>query len=276
MPEKIKIVVHGACGKMGRQIIQCALNEPSFEIVGAVEHSKSSYLGQEVGALVGISSLKVKVTSDLNEALEKAQAIIDFSQPEASITLLQVATQKKIPLVVGTTGFTEEQNKMYQQAGLKISCVKSPNMSVGINLLFKLVEEAARVLGESYDVEVVEAHHRLKKDAPSGTAHQIVRVLAETLHRDLKEDIVYGRKGMVGERKTKEIGVFAVRAGDIVGDHTVLFAGASERVELIHRAHSREPFARGALRAAKFVVKAKTGLYDMRDVLGIYMESSKV
>ncbi|MBI1871201.1 MAG: 4-hydroxy-tetrahydrodipicolinate reductase [Chlamydiae bacterium] len=268
MDQKIKFVMNGASGRMGRQIILNSLEDPTFQLVGALEREGSSLLGEDVGTVLGRGPLGVKFLSDGEEILKNAQVVIDFSSPEATLQLLKIVEKKKIPLVVGTTGFKTEEEKKIHDFSKKFACVKAPNMSVGVNLLFKLVEEAAPLL-KDYDIEIIEAHHRLKKDAPSGTAKGILKVLAEALGRDLDGDVVSGRSGMVGERKKNEIGVFAVRAGDIVGDHTILFAGSGERLELIHRAHSREPFAKGALRAAQFVVKAKAGLYDMQDVLGL-------
>lgn len=269
MVSKIKLVVNGACGKMGRQIITCALKDSSFELVGALDRAQSPEIGQDAGILSGLGSSGVKITDKIPGILENADVVIDFSSPESSVNLLHFAAEKNIPLVVGTTGFTKEQDAAFQKLSKKIRCVKAPNMSVGVNLLFELVSEAAKILGDAYDVEVVEAHHHLKKDAPSGTAKKIVEILAKALGRSLEKDVVTGRNGLVGERKKTEIGVFSVRAGDIVGDHTVLFAGCGERLELIHRAHSRETFAQGALRAAKFIVKAELGLYSMQDVLGM-------
>ncbi len=260
--------MNGACGKMGRQIIACAARDENFEIIGAIDHAQSPFLGKDIGELTGVGALGVKVKAQF-DVTGKPDVIIDFSTVESSKKLLHFAENSYIPLVIGTTGFSENEEAFIKNFSKKIACVKSPNMSVGVNLLFLLVKEAAKLLGDQYDVEVIEAHHHLKKDAPSGTAKKLVEILAETLDRDLKKDIVTGRDGMVGERNKKEIGVFAIRAGDIVGDHTVLFGGPGERLELIHRAHSRETFAQGALRAAKFVVKAKPGLYSMQDVLGI-------
>jgi 4-hydroxy-tetrahydrodipicolinate reductase len=218
---------------------------------------------------LGIESLKVQIGFEPKDWIEKSDVIIDFSSPEASLRLLRAAKDHKRPVVIGTTGFHSEHENEIQKLAKGLPCVRAPNMSVGVNLLFKLVEEAAKVLGEAYDVEVIEAHHRLKKDAPRGTARGIVEILAKALGRNIEKDVVSGRQGIIGERKSHEIGVFAVRAGDIIGDHTILFAGQGERLELIHRAHSREPFAQGALRAARFVMRAKPGFYTMQDVLGI-------
>ena len=269
MAKKIRFIMNGACGRMGRQIILSAVQDGGFDLVGAIEDKTCSYIGREIGEVLGIESLKVQISSEPDEWIEKSDVIIDFSSPEAALRILKAAKDHNRPVVIGTTGFRSEHEKEIQRFSKSLPCVRAPNMSVGVNLLFKLVEEAAKVLGEAYDVEVIEAHHRLKKDAPSGTARGIVEILARVLGRDIEKDVVSGRQGIIGERKSHEIGVFAVRAGDIIGDHTVLFAGQGERLELIHRAHSREPFAQGALRAAKFVIKAKPGFYTMQDVLGI-------
>ena len=269
MKSPIKIIIHGAKGKMGRQIIQCALQDPEVKLAGAVEANTDSSLGQDVGELMGIGTLGIKLVSEISSIATGEEVVIDFSNPEASMKILSLAHQKNLPIVVGTTGFTVSQDEEFKKLSGKIRCVRAPNMSVGVNLLFKLVYEAARVLGNAYDVEIIEAHHHFKKDAPSGTAKAIVQSVSKALGLNPEKDVVYGRDGLVGERKKNEIGVFAVRGGDIVGDHTVLFAGMGERLELIHRAHSRETLARGALRAAKFVASAKPGLYNMQEVLGI-------
>jgi 4-hydroxy-tetrahydrodipicolinate reductase len=209
------------------------------------------------------------VVPDLGEVIDKADVVIDFTAPEASLAHLQMAKLKKTALVVGTTGFDKDQMVKFEEAGREIALCLSPNMSVGVNLLFSLVGRIASILGEEYDPEIVEIHHRLKKDAPSGTAMKLARILAEAKGWDLEKTGSYGRKGIIGPRKTEELGIHAVRAGDVVGEHTIIFGGPAERVELIHRAHSRDVFAYGAMRAALFVAKAKPGLYDMQDVLGL-------
>jgi 4-hydroxy-tetrahydrodipicolinate reductase len=268
MSEKIRFAMNGACGRMGRQIIACAAQDASVQLVGALERKGAPLMGQDIGSIVGCGALNISVSSSLEEIKGSVDAVIDFSSPESSLELAKIAAARKIPLVIGTTGFTSQQETQLKEIVKSIACVKAPNMSMGVNLLFKLVEEAAKVL-KSYDKEIVEAHHHLKKDAPSGTAKGILQAMQKGLGKNIEKDVVTGRSGMVGERKPDEIGVFAVRAGDIVGDHTVLFAGGGERLELIHRAHSREPFAQGSLTAAKFAAKAKPGFYDMQDVLGL-------
>ncbi|BAT71859.1 dihydrodipicolinate reductase [Thermosulfidibacter takaii ABI70S6] len=257
----IKVVVTGAAGRMGRTILSVCFQDKEVEVVGALEAPGH----QAVGTLVE----GVQVTDNVQEALEGADVVIDFTVPQATLKLLDVCEEHKVAMVVGTTGFTREQEQRLKEASSIIPIVFSPNMSVGVNLLFKLVYEVAKILGEDFDVEIVEVHHRFKKDAPSGTALKLAEMAAKALGRDLEQDMVAGRRGIVGERKDNEIGVFAVRAGDVVGEHTVIFGGLGERIELVHKAHSRETFARGAVRAAKWVKDKPAGLYSMWDVLGI-------
>jgi len=195
--------------------------------------------------------------------------LIDFTFPEASLANIKLCAELGRPIIIGSTGFTGEQLDEVGEFVRKIPCVLSPNMSIGVNLCFKILEEVARTIGGDYDMEIVETHHRMKKDAPSGTAIKMAQVLAKAVNRNLEEVGVYARKGMIGERTNKEIGIQTLRAGDIVGEHTVLFAGIGERIEITHRAHSRETFAAGAVRAAKWIVGRKPGLYDMQDVLGL-------
>ncbi len=263
----IKIIVCGAGGRMGRRIIACAETENDLEIVGAVERSGHPDLGRDVGELSGVGNINCPLSESLITVIDRGDVVIDFSAPPA-VEYTAVAAAGK-SLVVGATGLSREEEERLRSATAGIACVYSPNMSVGVNHLFRLVKETAAALGAEYDVEIVEAHHRLKKDAPSGTAKKIAEIAAAALQRDLSQVAVYGRKGLVGERSREEIGVHAVRAGDIVGEHTVIFSAPGERLELIHRAHSRDTFARGALRAARFAAAAGPGFYSMRDVLGI-------
>lgn len=266
----IKIIVCGASGRMGKRLVSLILESDDLKLVGATEYIGSPSIGKDAGEIAGIGSTGVRIVDDLSSIVSGADVIIDFTMPEATLGISRVAGgQAKKAMVVGTTGLSPEQLSQFKQNVLGIPCVHSPNYSVGVNLLFKLVSEAAKILGDGYDVEIIEAHHRLKKDAPSGTAVKLAEVVAQALGRDLSQDAVYGRKGIVGERKQKEIGVLAVRAGDIVGDHTVIFGGIGERIELVHRAQSRDTFAQGALRAVRFVAKASPGLYNMADVLGV-------
>jgi 4-hydroxy-tetrahydrodipicolinate reductase len=251
----MNIVVCGAAGKMGKMIISRVIADPEVKFSGAVEAKGNPCVGSD--------SSGITITDDFEKAIKTADVAIDFTSPDATINHVELAAKNKKAMVIGTTGLTPGAVEKIKSAAGVIPVVFSPNMSVGVNLLFKLVEEVAGVLAD-YDVEIVEAHHNQKKDAPSGTAAKLADIIAKKLELPL----VYGRQGIVGARK-KEIGIHAVRAGDIVGEHTVLFAGPGERVELIHRAHSRETFAAGAVRAAKWLNGKKPGLYTMRDVLGL-------
>ncbi len=265
----IRVIVTGAAGRMGGRVLALAKEAGDFRIVGATERPGHAAIGQDVGEVAGIGAVGVKVADGLAKIIMGADVVIDFTAPEASIDHLREASKAGVAIVVGTTGLTKEHLAESRRLAAHIACVISPNMSVGVNVLFKVLREVARTLGDDYDVEIVEAHHHFKKDAPSGTALRMAQVVAEALGRDLEQVGVYGRKGIVGERPKAEIGVHTVRAGDIVGEHTVLFGGMGERIEIGHRAHSRDNFARGALRAARFVAQAPKGLYDMADVLGL-------
>lgn len=265
----LQVVVCGAGGRMSGRIIHAIQNTPGVELAAGVERSGHPILEKGIAQYLGIPELTAPVASDLSEVIDKAEVVIDFTAPEASLVHLQVAKAKKRALVVGTTGINEDQRGKFEEAGREIAICLSPNMSVGVNLLFSLVGQVAKILGEGYDPEIIEIHHRLKKDAPSGTAIKLARILAEAKGWDLEKTGIYGRKGIIGPRNTEEMGIHAVRAGDVVGEHTVIFAGPAERIELIHRAHSRDVFAYGAMKAALFVAKAGPDLYDMQDVLGL-------
>ncbi len=266
----IKAIVIGACGRMGRLLVNGIAQDDDMELVGAVEAPGIPHIGKDAGELAGAGALGVKVVDDLSEVIGKGDVAINFSAPkEAVLDHLRVAADNGKPVVIGTTGFTLEEMGTIKELTSRIPCVMAPNMSVGVNVLLKLVRDAASVLGDDYDVEIIETHHHFKKDAPSGTANRIAQVIADALNRNLEEVGVYGREGIVGERPSKEIGIHAVRAGDIVGDHIVLFGGIGERLEITHRTQSREPFVRGALRAAKWVVSASKGLHDISEVLGL-------
>ena len=266
----IKAIVVGACGRMGRLLVSGIAQDDDMELVGAVEAPGVPNIGKDAGEIAGAGALGVKIVDDLSEVIGKGDVAINFSAPkEAALDHLRTAVENGKPMVMGTTGFTPEEMGTIRELTSRIPCVMAPNMSVGINVLLKIVRDAASVLGDDYDVEVIETHHHFKKDAPSGTANRIAQVIAEALDRNLKEVGIYGREGIVGERPSKEIGVHAVRAGDIVGDHIVLFGGIGERLEITHRAQSREPYVRGALKAAKWVVNAPKGLHDISEVLGL-------
>jgi 4-hydroxy-tetrahydrodipicolinate reductase len=232
-------------------------------------HKTSPAVGQDAGAVAGLESLGVTVADSLDSVIDQGDVIIDFTISEASLKHSRIAASHKKPIVIGTTGLAREELDEIRQLAKDFPCVLAPNMSVGINLLYKLVDTAAKVLGDDYDVEIVEAHHRMKKDAPSGTALQLGRVIAASLGRDFNEVGLFERHGFIGERSKKEIGIQTLRAGDIVGEHTVLFGGIGERIEIVHKASSRDTFAKGAVRAALWIVEQPAGFYDMQDVLGL-------
>ncbi len=265
----VKIVVTGAAGRMGRGIINVIRETDQAEIVGALERHDHPDIGKDAGEVSGTGKMGIKLTDNFEKAVKKADCIIDFTFPDATMHHVDIALKNDVAMVIGTTGFSHHQRERLKEAGREMRIVAAPNMSVGVNLLLKVVSDMAKVLGDDYDVEIIEAHHRLKKDAPSGTAVKFAEVLAHSLKRDLDKVAVYERHGIIGERRKDEIGIQTIRAGDIVGDHTILFGGIGERIEVTHRAHSRDTFARGAVRAAMWLVKQPKGLYDMQDVLGL-------
>jgi 4-hydroxy-tetrahydrodipicolinate reductase len=261
-------VIAGVSGRMGRALIEAVAADPACELVAAFDRPGSPLVGQDPGAAFGLASA-ARVHDIAAPALANAGVLIDFTRPEATFAYLDACVAAGVPLVVGTTGFDEAGRARIAAAAQSIPVVFAPNMSVGVNLLMKLAEIAARVLDDGYDIEIVEAHHRHKVDAPSGTALGLGRTVAAALGRDHDEVAVYGREGVTGERDAQTIGYATVRGGDVVGDHTLLFAGIGERVELTHKASSRATFAAGALRAAKWLQGRAPGLYDMRDVLNL-------
>jgi len=267
----IKAVVAGAAGRMGSRIINVLSTSEGIRLSAAIERKAHPLVGQDSCGPAGLPAggVLTVITDDLAAALKAGDVLIDFTLPETSLEHIKTCADLGKPLVVGTTGFSKEQLGEINKQVQKIPCVLSPNMSIGVNLCFKILAEIAKTIGEDYDMEIVEAHHRMKKDAPSGTAMKMAQVIAQAVNRNLDEVSVYARKGMIGERSKKEIGIQTLRAGDIVGEHTVMFAGKGERIEITHRAHSRDTFAAGAVRAAKWVVGKKPGLYDMQDVLGL-------
>jgi 4-hydroxy-tetrahydrodipicolinate reductase len=265
----IYAAITGAAGRMGRRIVNFIQKDPRVALSGALERSGHPLLGRDAGEVAGLGKLGIKITDNPKRAFRNSDVVIDFSNHEATIMCLEEAVSLGKAFVIGTTGFSHHQRERIKELSQGTRVVMAPNMSVGVNLLFKLVEEAASVLGGDYDIEIVESHHRHKKDAPSGTALRIAEIAAHTLKRNLARVAVYERKGIVGERKTEEIGIQSIRGGDIVGDHTVIFAGPGELIELTHRAHSRDTFATGAVKAAVWVVNKPNGLYDMQDVLGL-------
>jgi 4-hydroxy-tetrahydrodipicolinate reductase len=252
---------------MGKMITQGVTQQKDMQVVGAIEFAGHSQIGQDAGEVAGIGKLGVPVSGNLPAALEKGDVVIEFTTPEATLEHLQNVVDAGKAMVIATTGYNKEELEKVHKLAAQIPVVMAPNMSVGVNVLLQAIQVVAKVLGDDYDVEVIEAHHNQKVDSPSGTALKIAQVLAKTLNRDLSEVGLYGRRGIVGARTRKEIGIHAIRGGDIVGDHTVLFAGAGERLEITHRSHSRESFARGAIRAARWVVNAPKGLHDISEVL---------
>ena len=265
----LPICVSGAHGRMGEEIIRLAQNDSHFKIVAGLENSTHPQVGKPLFPQVAMSGGQPKLESDPRVALKTAKVLIDFSAPEASLNNLKIAASMGVGMVIGTTGFSAGERKQIQSAAKKVPVVQAYNMSVGMNLLFALVEEAAKRLGMDYDVEITETHHNLKKDAPSGSAIRLGEGVARAWGVKLSDVSVHGREGKVGARKKGTIGFHAVRGGDIIGDHTVLYAGPGERLELTHRAHSRITFAQGALKAALFLGKQKNGFFDMWDVLGL-------
>lgn len=265
----IKVIVSGAAGRMGQRIVSAVGDADGIEVCAGLEAAGHPDLGKDVGLVSGCGWLGVDIQPALENVVKQGDMIIEFTSPAASLRHLEIAANTGKPMVIGTTGFSAEELNVIKRLSKKTAVVLSPNMSVGVNLTFNVLKIIAQVLGDDYDVEIVEAHHRKKMDAPSGTALKMAQVIAQALGRNLDKVGVYGRKGIIGERKPEEIGVHTVRGGDIVGNHTVIFAGIGESIELTHRAHSRDTFAKGAVRAAKFVVGAKAGLYDMQDVLGL-------
>ncbi|MDP2795334.1 MAG: 4-hydroxy-tetrahydrodipicolinate reductase [Sulfurisoma sp.] len=266
--EPIRFAIAGAGGRMGRTLIEAVLKADDARLAAALEQPGNPLLGKDAGELVG-QPCGVAISADVEAALAQADCLIDFTRPEGTLRHLEIARRRGVHMVIGTTGFSTEQKLTIQDASRDIPVVFAPNMAVGVNAVFKLLDVAARILNEGYDVEVIEAHHRHKVDAPSGTALRMGEVVADALGRDLAECAVYGREGHTGERPAPQIGFSTIRGGDIVGDHTVLFAGTGERVEITHKAASRMPYAQGSLRAARFMRGKARGLFDMQDVLGL-------
>jgi 4-hydroxy-tetrahydrodipicolinate reductase len=264
-----RVAVVGAAGRMGRSLVQAIHEADGMRLGAATERPESSLIGSDVGELVGIGKLGVSLVPDLEQVVEDFDVVIDFTSPQATLHHLEVCRAHGKRLVIGTTGFDSAQKATLGNAAEQISIVFAPNMSVGVNLCFKLLEIAARVLGDEADIEIIEAHHRHKMDAPSGTALRMGEVVAETLGRDLKDCAVYGRQGQTGPRERATIGFETIRAGDVVGEHSVWFAMEGERIEIAHKATNRMNFAQGAVRAAAWVIGRETGLYDMQDVLGL-------
>ncbi len=263
------VVVSGVAGRMGQRLANLTIASGDLELVGGTEYPGHQAIGRDIGEVIGNRHLDLAVVDSLGDALDEAEVVTVFTSPEATLNDAAVCAERGVGMVVGTTGFTDEQLGEFHHLVQKITCVFAPNFSTAMNILFKLVEEAAKILRDDYDVEVIETHHRLKVDAPSGSALRLAEAAAAGLERNLNEVVVHGRQGVVGARTQKEIGMHAIRAGDLAGDHTVLFGATGEYLELRHHATSRDAFALGALRAVRFAAQAEPGLYDMGNVLGI-------
>lgn len=264
----IKVAIAGAAGRMGRILVSLVLNDKDLQLSAALEQEGSAFIGQDAGLLAGEDACGVLISSDIEAVLQNSDCIIDFTAPAATLKLAELSAAKGVHSVIGTTGLTADEKLILQKlAANGAHIVFAPNMSIGVNLLFSIAAKTAAALGEDYDIEIIEMHHNQKKDAPSGTAERLGEVLAQARGLDYQKDCKHGRLGMPGARSKNEIGMHAIRGGDVVGDHTVIFATDGERIELTHKASSRETFAKGALRAVKFLQKNKAGLYDMQDVL---------
>lgn len=265
----LNIAVTGAAGRMGRNLIQACFENSNCQLGAAIEHESSPYVGNDAGVMAGVGTLGKSIVTQLSDVADDFHTLIDFTRPEVTLKNLEFCVANGKNIVIGTTGFSDLEKQQIQKASESIGVVFAPNMSVGVNLCFKLLDLAARVLGDEVDIEVIEAHHRHKVDAPSGTALRMGEVIADALDRNLDECAVYGREGVTGERDRKTIGFETIRAGDIVGDHTVMFADIGERVEITHKASSRMTFANGAIRASIWLEDKNNGLYDMQDVLDL-------
>ncbi len=265
----IRVAITGAAGRMGRTLIEATAQQTDMRVTVAIERSGSSVIGADAGEVAGVGHLGVTIADRLESLCDDFDVLIDFTRPAVTLANLAICQAGGRRMVIGTTGFDTAGREAIAQAAVAIGIVFAPNMSVGVNLCLKLLDTAARVLGDTVDVEVIEAHHRHKVDAPSGTALRMGEVVASALGRELKDCAVYGRQGQTGERKRATIGFETIRAGDIVGEHTVMFADIGERVEITHKASSRMTFAKGAMRAADWIMDQPHGLFDMQDVLGI-------
>lgn len=264
-----KLAITGCAGRMGKHLVEACTQHEGVSLGAASERPGSSLIGADAGELAGVGRLGIAIVDDLDRVANDFDVLVDFTRPEVTLAHLELCRARGRKLVIGTTGFSEEQKQAIRDAANDIAIVFAPNMSVGVNVCFKLLEMAAKVLGDDYDVEIIEAHHRFKIDAPSGTALRMGEVVADALGRDLRQCAVYGREGVTGERDRNTIGFETIRAGDVVGDHTVLFATQGERIEITHKASSRMTFATGAVRAAHWLMNKDKGLFDMQDVLGL-------
>jgi len=266
-----RVAIAGASGRMGRMLAQALVESADCQLAGALDVADSVHIGNDATGFLGQAS-GVVIKADLHAGLQHAQVLIDFTRPEGTMAHVKACREKGVKMVIGTTGFSDEQKREIQAASQDIAIVMAPNMSVGVNVTLKLLEMAAAALANDYDIEIIEAHHRHKVDAPSGTALKMGEVIAQALGRDLKQCAVFDRQGHTGARPDKAIGFSTIRGGDIVGDHTVLFAGTGERIEITHRSSSRSTYAEGSLRAVRFLAHQQHGMFDMFDVLGLRSE----
>ncbi|MCL1077329.1 4-hydroxy-tetrahydrodipicolinate reductase [Parashewanella spongiae] len=269
MKELVRVAVVGTTGRMGRVLVEATKHSNVTKLGAAIERTGSTLIGADAGELAGVGTLHVMISDSLDTAMNDFDVLIDFTSPESSLNHVRWCAANNKAIVIGTTGFSDEQKVLIQQAAATTKIVLAPNMAIGVNLMWKLLETAAEVMGHYADIEIIETHHRHKKDAPSGTALKMGEVIADTLGRDLNECAVYGREGNTGERDHQTIGFATVRAGDVIGDHTALFADIGERLEITHKSSSRMTYANGALRAASWLVEQPAGLYDMQQVLGL-------
>ncbi|WP_411728664.1 4-hydroxy-tetrahydrodipicolinate reductase [Methyloglobulus sp.] len=265
----MRVAISGTSGRMGLTLIRAVTQSPALSLTVAIDRADSPVMGKDAGDIAGVGTAGVNITDNLAAVIDQFDVLIDFTRPDVTLDYLEHCRQAGKKMVIGTTGFSDAQKAQITKAAKEIAIMMAPNMSVGVNLSLKLLEMTAKVMGEYTDIEIVEAHHRHKVDAPSGTALRMGEVIAKTLQRDLKDCAVYGREGYTGERDRKTIGFSTIRAGDIVGEHTVMFADEGERVEITHKASSRMTFANGAVRAAIWLKDKESGLYDMQDVLGL-------
>jgi 4-hydroxy-tetrahydrodipicolinate reductase len=265
----MRVAITGASGRMGLTLIQAIVQSPAVSLMGAIDRAGSPVMGKDTGELIGVDSTGIKIADNLASICNEFDVLIDFTRPDVAMGYVEFCRQARKKLVIGTTGFSDSQKVKIAEAAKDTAIVMAPNMSIGVNLSLKLLEMTAKVMGDYTDIEIIEAHHRHKVDAPSGTALRMGEVIAKALNRDLKDCAVYGREGITGERDRKTIGFSTIRAGDIVGEHTVMFADEGERVEITHKASSRMTFANGAVRAAVWLADKPNGLYDMQDVLGL-------
>lgn len=263
----INVIIVGACGRMGKIITQGIAQQEDMRLVGAITSPTHPMIGQDVGEVAGMGALGVPVTNNLSTIVDTGDIVIEFTSPQATLEHLRDVVDASKAMVIGTTGFTEAELGQVYQLGANIPCVMAPNMSFCVNVLLQVLPSLVKVLGDDYDIEVIEAHHGSKTDAPSGTALRLAEVISDTLDWDLSSAAVYGRRGDLGVRPKKEIGIHTVRGGDLAGDHTVLFAGTGEQLKITHRSYNRQAFAAGSIRAARWVVNAPKGLHDFQEVL---------